>query len=120
VVASLARQELATYRHHDLGFLVDLGGRKAAANPLGLPLSGLLAKAVTRGYHLLSLPSNRVRAATDWTLNAVMPPRAVQLGLVDAGRVPLQCTDPALHEAPPTGAPPDSRLAVRGRRVIYP
>jgi NADH:ubiquinone reductase (H+-translocating) len=48
---------------------------------------------VTRGYHLLSLPGNRMRVAADWTLNVVRPPRAVQLGLVDAGRVPLECTD---------------------------
>ena len=28
------------YRHHDLGFVVDLGGATAAANPLNIPLSG--------------------------------------------------------------------------------
>src|SRR5204863_6666054 len=39
------------YRHQDLGFVVDLGGLKAAADPLGVRLSGLPAKAVTRGYH---------------------------------------------------------------------
>ena len=44
------------YRHHDLGFVVDLGGTEAAADPLGVRLSGLPAKAVTRGYHLLSMP----------------------------------------------------------------
>jgi len=95
VAASLAHQDLVAYKHHDLGFLVDLGGRKAAANPLNIPLSGLTAKTVTRGYHLLSLPGSRIRTATDWTLNAIMPPRAVQLGLVDGGRAPLECTDPA-------------------------
>jgi NADH:ubiquinone reductase (H+-translocating) len=86
VAASLTHQSLYTYKHHDLGFLVDLGGRQAAANPLNVPLSGPAAKTVTRAYHLFSLPGNRVRTATDWTLNTVMPPRAVQLGLVDAGR----------------------------------
>jgi NADH:ubiquinone reductase (H+-translocating) len=95
VAASLARLELETYKHHDLGFLVDLGGRKAAANPLHVPLAGLPAKTVTRGYHLLSLPGNRTRTAADWALNTIMPPRAVQLGLVDAGRVPLECTNRA-------------------------
>ncbi|MDQ1722110.1 MAG: hypothetical protein QOI26_1844, partial [Pseudonocardiales bacterium] len=83
------------YKHHDLGFVVDLGGREAAANPLHIPLSGLTAKTITRGYHLLSLPGNRTRTATDWTLNTIMPPRAVQLGLVDAGRVRLECTSSA-------------------------
>jgi len=95
VAASLEHRELKAYRHHDLGFLVDLGGAKAAADPLHVPLGGLPAKAVTSGYHLLALPGNRTRTATDWLLNAASPPRAVQLGLVDAGRVPLECTSPA-------------------------
>jgi NADH dehydrogenase len=99
VAASLERQDLEPYKHHDLGFLVDLGGGKAAANPLHIPLSGLAAKTLTRGFHLLSLPGNRTRTATDWALNTIMPPRAVQLGLVDAGRVPLDCTGPA-HRSP--------------------
>ncbi|WP_112239991.1 NAD(P)/FAD-dependent oxidoreductase [Kribbella monticola] len=94
VVASLRGQDLQPYKHHDLGFLVDLGGWKAAANPLQIPLSGPAAKTVTRGYHLYSLPGNRTRTAADWAINAVMPPRAVQLGLVGADRVPLDCTSP--------------------------
>src|SRR4051812_24532183 len=92
VAASLEGRDLEPYKHHDLGFLVDLGGSQAAANPLHVPLAGLPAKGVTRGYHLLSLPGNRTRTASDWALDALMPPRAVQLGLVDAGRVPLECT----------------------------
>ncbi|WP_132301529.1 NAD(P)/FAD-dependent oxidoreductase [Kribbella sp. VKM Ac-2568] len=94
VAASLTGHDLEPYQHHDLGFLVDLGGRKAAANPLHIPLSGLAAKTVTRGYHLLSLPGNRTRTAADWAINAMMPPRAVQLGLVSADRVRLECTSP--------------------------
>jgi NADH dehydrogenase len=92
VAASLAGGELAPYKHHDLGFLVDLGGWQSAASPLGVPLSGLPAKAVTRGYHLLSLPGNRTRTAADWAINTVMPPQAVQLGLVGADQVRLDCT----------------------------
>jgi NADH:ubiquinone reductase (H+-translocating) len=92
VVASLRGKDLEPYRHHDLGFLVDLGGAQAAANPLHVPLSGLAAKFVTRGYHLYSLPGNRTRTAADWAINTVMPPRAVQLGLVGAERVRLDST----------------------------
>jgi NADH dehydrogenase len=78
------------YKHHDLGFLVDLGGASAAANPVGIPLAGPPAKAVTRGYHLLELPGNRTRTALDWTLNTVMDPPDVQLGLVGPDAVPLE------------------------------
>jgi NADH dehydrogenase len=94
VAASLRGDDLVPYKHHDLGFLVDLGGWAAAANPLHVPLSGPPARAVTRGYHLYSLPGNRTRTAADWGINAVMPPRAVQLGLVDTERVSLECTQP--------------------------
>ncbi|WP_336115543.1 NAD(P)/FAD-dependent oxidoreductase [Streptomyces sp. PTD9-10] len=87
------------YRHRDLGFAVDLGGVRAAANPLGIPLSGLPAGAVTRGYHMAALPGNRVRVAADWLLDAVLPRQAVQLGLVRSGAVPLD-TEAAHQPAP--------------------
>ena len=54
-----ARAPRRRYKHHDLGFVVELGGRDAAANPLHVPLAGLPAKAVTRGYHLTAMPGNR-------------------------------------------------------------
>jgi NADH dehydrogenase len=77
------------YRHHDLGFVVDLGGMKAAANLLGLALSGLPAKAVTRGYHLIAVPANRTRIAVDWLLDPLLGRQTVQLGLIPASAVPL-------------------------------
>ena len=92
-VASLTGRALQPYRHRDLGFLVDLGGPQAAADPLHVPLSGPIAKAVTRGYHLLALPGNRARTASDWAVNTVLPPQTVQLGLVGAERTRLECTD---------------------------
>jgi NADH dehydrogenase len=57
-----------------------------------LSLGGLPAKAVTRGYHLLALPGNRIRTATDWLLDAALSRQAVQLGLVLPTAVPLECT----------------------------
>ncbi len=94
VAASYGDGERRPYRHRDLGFVVDLAGRDAVANPLGVPLSGLAAKAVTRGYHLLSIPGNRVRVGSDWILGAVLPRQAVQPGLVTAASVPLE-SEPA-------------------------
>ncbi|NED53761.1 NAD(P)/FAD-dependent oxidoreductase, partial [Micromonospora aurantiaca] len=72
----------------------------AAANPLHVPLSGLPAKAVTRGYHLLSLPGNRARTAADWALNAVLSRQMVQLGLVRSPLVPLETSAPELPKIP--------------------
>ncbi len=81
VAASLGHGRARTYKHRDLGLVADLGGRDAVAKPLGIPVTGLTAKAVTRAYHLYALPlaANRVRVATDWLLAAVLPVQAVQL-----------------------------------------
>ncbi|MET9067737.1 NAD(P)/FAD-dependent oxidoreductase [Streptosporangium sandarakinum] len=94
VAATYGRAERKPYRHNDLGFVVDLGGFKAAANPLGVPLSGLPAKAVTRGYHLLAVPGGRARIAGNWLLDALLPRQTVQLDLVRGGSVPLTSSSP--------------------------
>jgi NADH dehydrogenase len=101
IAASYGRGRRRAYKHHDLGFVVDLGGLDAAANPVGVPLSGLPAKVVTRGYHLLSMPGNRVRVAADWLLDTLLPRQGVQLGLVPGSAVPLDSANPAA--APDTG-----------------
>ncbi|WP_329232276.1 NAD(P)/FAD-dependent oxidoreductase [Streptomyces canus] len=100
VASSLGAGVRRPYDHRDLGFVVDLGGVKAAANPLGVPLSGLAAGAVTRGYHLAAMPGNRVRVAADWLLDAVLPRQAVQLGLVRSWSVPLDTASPELARVP--------------------
>jgi NADH:ubiquinone reductase (H+-translocating) len=92
IAASYGLGRRRAYKHHDLGFVVDLGGLDAAANPVGVPLQGFPAKVVTRGYHLLSMPGNRVRVAADWLLDAVLPRQGVQLGLVPGEAVPLDST----------------------------
>lgn len=96
VAASLGIGARRPYRHHDLGFVVDLGGWKAVANPLGIPLSGVTAKAATAAYHLYAVPANRRRIAAGWLLNALSPRQGVQLGLVSGSMVPLDSADPEL------------------------
>ncbi|MFE0415480.1 FAD-dependent oxidoreductase [Streptomyces tendae] len=100
VAASLGIGQRRAYRHRDMGFVVDLGGAKAAANPLGVPMSGPAAGAVTRGYHLAAMPGNRVRVAADWLLDAVLPRQAVQLGLVRSWSVPLESSSPEVARVP--------------------
>jgi NADH dehydrogenase len=94
VAASLGIGRAEPYKHHDLGFLVDLGGLAAAANPLHIPLSGPPANAVTRAYHLSAMAGNRARVFTDWTLNAVTPPEATSFGVISAESVPLDVDQP--------------------------
>ncbi|MDR2984860.1 MAG: NAD(P)/FAD-dependent oxidoreductase [Nocardiopsaceae bacterium] len=96
----IKRGEPRPYRHRDLGFVVDLAGTQAAANPLGIRLSGITAKVVTRGYHLWSMPANRLRIATDWLLDIVLPRQLVQMGLIRSGAVPLASGTPEHPESP--------------------
>jgi NADH dehydrogenase len=94
VAASLGAGTAAPYKHSDLGFLVDLGGLAAAANPLHVPLSGPPASAITHGYHLWSMSGNRMRVLTDWALNAVTPDEITSFGLISAKSVPLDTEHP--------------------------
>ena len=105
VAASLGLGTSRTYRHRDLGLVADLGGWDAVAKPLGLPLTGPVAKVVARGYHLLALPSlsARVRVATNWLYASVLPTRVARLDLVPRGDA-LIARAQGIADAGPPGA----------------
>ena len=94
VAASLGTGKARPYKHHDLGFLVDLGGLAAAANPLNVPLSGPVANAITRGYHLFAMAGNQARVLAEWGLNVIVPAEVTSFGLIGAGSVPLDPDQP--------------------------
>ena len=94
IAASYGQGRRRAYKHQDLGFVVDLGGKQSAANPLHVPLSGLPAKVVTRGYHLAAIPANRTRIVADWLLDSFLPRQSVHLGLVPPPAVPLDTASP--------------------------
>lgn len=56
VAASLGYGKTKTYKHRNVGLVVDLGPRHAVANPRNIRLSRFPAKAVTRAYHLCAIP----------------------------------------------------------------
>ncbi|GGS34598.1 NAD(P)/FAD-dependent oxidoreductase [Actinokineospora fastidiosa] len=93
IAAELGYGRPRAYRHRDLGFVVDLAGRDAVANPLRVPLRGLPAKIVARGYHLLALPANRLRVVADWFTDLVARRQVVQFGLVPGSGVSLAEAD---------------------------
>jgi NADH:ubiquinone reductase (H+-translocating) len=93
VVATLGHGTRKPYKHRDLGFVVDLGGWQAVANPLHIALSGPLAKVITRGYHLYALPANRLRVATDWFNDIIEHRQFVQLGLIPSEYSGLAATE---------------------------
>ena len=80
IVAALrgGRQEAFAFRA--LGKMGSLGRRSAVAEVLGFKLSGFLAWWLWRTIYLLKLPGldRKLRVATDWTLDLVLPPDIVQ------------------------------------------
>ena len=94
VAASLGHGKASPYKHDDLGFVVDLGGLAAAANPLHVPLSGPAANAVTRGYHLTAMSGNRLRVLADWTLNGITSPESTSTAAITAESVSLDVNKP--------------------------
>jgi NADH dehydrogenase len=82
VMAAVRGFPLKDYSHKDLGLVVDLGGLKAVSKPLGIPLSGLPAQIVARGYHLMALRtfSARFRTAAGWLLNSMVGDDFVRTG----------------------------------------
>lgn len=93
IAASLGHGQPGRYRHTDQGFVVDLGGAQAVADPFHLPVTGLVAKAITRGYHLAALPGGRARVAADWLFDAVAGRPLVQFGFVSETAVRLGDAD---------------------------
>lgn len=86
VTRSLRGQPPEEYSHRDLGVVVDLGGARSVARPLGRNLHGPVAQLVTRGYHLSALPSlrSRAKAASHWLLHAGFGDDFVRVGLQDS------------------------------------
>jgi len=107
VAASLGYGSPEPYRHDDLGLVVDLGGRDAAAKVMGVGMSGLAAKIVARAYHLWTPPATpqRLRVALDWALDAVLPRPLVQLGLTPETEAPLSAAEHTGIYASPNGTP---------------
>ncbi len=84
ILATLRGRPTQPYEHRDLGLVVDLGGTDAVSKPLGIPLRGLPAQAVARGYHWSALRTGvaKTRVLTNWLLNAVAGDDFVRTGFL--------------------------------------
>lgn len=89
------------YKHRDRGLVVDLGPGFAVANPLGIRLSGLAAKAVTRAYHTYAVPRgvNRWAITLTYLTNTVVPRPLTRRGLVSPEESSFAASEGIRHEA---------------------
>jgi NADH:ubiquinone reductase (H+-translocating) len=86
VAASLGHGKMKTYKHRNMGLVVDLGPHKAVANPLNIQLSGLPAKLVTRAYHIYAIPRgvNRWAVSLAYLTDVFFARSVVSFGLSSA------------------------------------
>ena len=120
VAATLGHGTRKPYKHRDLGFVVDLGGWQAVANPLHIPISGPLANIVTRAYHLYALPADRLRVATDWSNDIIEHRQFVQLGLIPSVYYGSQQPSTPTSTTRPTGSPSTTAQLLSTRRSPRP
>jgi NADH:ubiquinone reductase (H+-translocating) len=81
IVATLRGEPQRAFAFTALGKMGSLGRRSAVAEVFGVKLSGFLAWWLWRTIYLLKLPGfdRKLRVATDWTLDLILPPDIVQL-----------------------------------------
>jgi NADH dehydrogenase len=81
IAATLRGEPRKAFAFTALGKMGSLGRRSAVAEIFGLRLSGFLAWWLWRTIYLMKLPGldRKLRVATDWTLDLLLPPDIVQL-----------------------------------------
>jgi NADH:ubiquinone reductase (H+-translocating) len=81
IVASIKGTPRRAFMFTALGKMGALGRRSAVADIFGIKLSGFLAWWLWRTIYLMKLPGldRKIRVATDWTLDLILPPDIVQL-----------------------------------------
>src|SRR5207253_1458818 len=81
LVATLRGAPKARFAFTALGKMASLGHRSAVGEIFGVRVSGFLAWWLWRTMYLMKLPGldRKIRVATDWTLDLILPPDIVQL-----------------------------------------
>ncbi|SOE01076.1 NAD(P)/FAD-dependent oxidoreductase [Blastococcus haudaquaticus] len=82
IVAVLAGQEPAPYRHKYVGSVASLGLHKGVAQVYGVKLKGWPAWFMHRSYHVSRVPTfnRKARVVADWTLASLFRREVVSLG----------------------------------------
>ena len=83
IVAAIRGGERQSFKFKDLGKMGALGHHSAVAEIMGIPISGFLAWFLWRTIYLMKLPGwgRRLKVASSWTLDLLLPAELVQLKL---------------------------------------
>ncbi|MEE9569304.1 MAG: FAD-dependent oxidoreductase [Candidatus Binatia bacterium] len=81
IVATMRDRTKKRFAFNTLGKFAALGHHSAVGEVLGFKISGFLAWLVWRAIYLMKLPrlDRKIRVATDWFLDLILPPDIVQI-----------------------------------------
>jgi NADH dehydrogenase len=96
IVAAIRGGEPAAFAFAGLGKMGSLGHRSAVAEILGLHVSGFLAWWLWRTIYLMKMPGwgRRLKVASSWTLDLLLPPELVELKLAGSMGVAQEHFEP--------------------------
>lgn len=83
LAAEILGRPLKRFKYEYLGQLVELGGKFAVSQVMGVRLSGMVAQLLWRGVYLYKLGDNkdRVKVVGDWILDLAWEPEAARIPL---------------------------------------
>ena len=86
IVAAMRGGKRKQFQFEELGKLAALGHHSAVAQVFGVNISGFIAWFLWRTIYLMKLPGwgRRMKVATAWTFDLLLPPELVQLKLTDS------------------------------------
>lgn len=81
IAAEISGGELQAFRYHELGRLVELGGRFAVSDVFGFSVRGRLGQLLWRGVYLYKLGDwrDRLHVLADWAVRLLEPPSVPRL-----------------------------------------
>jgi len=96
IVASMRGGPQLAFDFGGLGKMGSLGHHCAVADIMGLNISGFLAFAMWRAIYLMKLPGwgRRLKVATSWALDFVLPPELTELKLAASAGIAEQHYEP--------------------------
>ena len=83
LAADIVGGEIVTFQYHELGRLVELGGRFAVSEVAGVKVSGWTAQMLWRAVYLYKLGDwrDRLHVAADWLIRLIEPPTVPRVRL---------------------------------------